>query len=270
MKLLINGCHIGFDYFGSQGAKPIQETPPIVLIHGLGLDRTIWHPMASAHLSDFDVILPDVRGHGESDAPTGTYSMSLLADDLAHLLQTLDVKKAIVCGHSMGGYIALAFASQYPDRLAGLGLITTNANADSEEKRAGRYEMIDAIKEHGSDALADSLAAKLSHDPDVVRHAHQLISRTKPDGLMGVLKGMAHRPDRTELLPEIDIPALVAAGEKDIITNFDEAKSMAQILSQAYFLGVPGAGHMPMVESPEELGEGLRVLIQGVIGSSIG
>lgn len=267
MKIQINGRWISYDLLQPKAEKPIRETPPIVLIHGLGLDRTIWYPMVSAYLDDFDVILPDVRGHGESDAPSGTYSMSILADDLAYLLERLDVKKAIVCGHSMGGYIALAFASQFPDRLAGLGLITTNANADSEEKRTGRYEMIEAIIQHGAEVLADGLAAKLSHNPDVVRDAHQLISNAKPGGMIGVLQGMAQRADRATLLPQIEKPALVAAGVEDQITNFEDAKSMAEALPYGHFLSLLGAGHMPMRESPAALAEGLRALTQRVIGS---
>ena len=270
MKITINSCQFGFDLMGYMETHNQQAVPPIVLIHGLGLDRTIWHPLVSGHLSDFEVIMPDMLGHGESDAPQGPYPMSLMAENLAELLETLDISKAIVCGHSMGGYVALAFASQFPQMLAGLGLITTNAYADSEEKRTGRYDLIKKIKEQGAIALAESLAPKLSRDPVVIKKSHQLISKTKPMGLIGALEGMALRPDRTAFLPEVDVPAIVAAGEDDQITNYDEAQLMAEALPQGQFLGLPNVGHMPMLEDPAALGEGLQALFQRVIESSSG
>lgn len=267
MRIANNDFKLGYDLFRSEVSIRHQQTPPIVLIHGFGLDRSVWHPFVSEHLSDFMVILPDMRGHGESDAPQGPYQMDLMADDLTELLDTLDVDQAIVCGHSMGGYVCLALASQYPDRLAGLGLITTNADADNEDKRAGRYALIEEIKTYGAVAVADNLAPRLSNDPAVVKQSHYLISRTEPAGLIGALEGMAQRPDRAALLPEINVPALVVAGEDDQITIFEDAKSMAKSLPQGQFLGLQGAGHMPMVETPAALGKGLHALIQRVMGS---
>lgn len=257
MKLKIDDFHLGFDILG-------KVKPPIVLIHGFGLDRTIWHPLASAHLEHQQVILPDMRGHGESDAPGGPYQMSLLADDLAQLLEMLGIGRAIVCGHSMGGYIALAFADQYPQMLSGLGLITTNANADPDDKRAARYTLIEQIKERGPIVVADNLAPRLSDHQSVVDQTHHLINKTHPQGLIGALWGMAERPDRTVSLKDIRVPSLVVAGEADKITKFDEAEAMAEALPQSRFLGLPGIGHMPMAEAPAELGQGLQVLIQQV------
>lgn len=258
MKININGIQLGFDLLGT-------VKPPIVLIHGFGLDRSIWQQLASTHLGDQQVILPDVRGHGESDAPGGTYLMPLLANDLAHLLKSLGVEKAIICGHSMGGYISLAFAEQFPQMLAGLGLITTNANADAEDKRAGRYALIEEIRDQGAIVVAENLAPRLSNDHSVVEQAHRLIFKTAPQGLIGALGGMAERPDRTSLLQEINVPALVVAGGADKITEFEKAKAMAEALPQGQFLTIPEAGHMPMTEAPAELGQGLRNLIRRVM-----
>lgn len=258
MKININGIQLGFDLLGT-------VKPPIVLIHGFGLDRSIWQQLASTHLGDQQVILPDVRGHGESDAPGGPYLMSLLAEDLAHLLESLGVEKAIVCGHSMGGYISLAFADQFPQMLAGLGLITTNANADAEDKRAGRYALIKEIRERGAIAVAENLAPRLSDDQAVVDQAYRLICKAVPQGLIGALGGMAKRPDRTGLLQEIKVPSLVVAGEVDSITDFDHAKVAADALPQGQFLAIPEVAHMPMAEAPVELGQGLRNLIRRVM-----
>lgn len=257
MKAKVNGIEINYELQGQTGL-------PIVLIHGFGLDHTIWMDVASKYLRNYRVIMPDVRGHGESDAPEGVYPMSVMARDIAHLLGFLGINKAILCGHSMGGYITLAFAEHFPEQLAGMGLITTHAGSDSTEKRAGRYEMVEAIQEQGSIALAESLASNLTKDQEIIQEVTKIIKKTSPDGIIGALKGMAERQDRTHLLSEIMLPSLVVAGEKDEIIDVETAQQMAEGLSNVTFLKISGAAHMPMLETPEELGTGLLTLIHRV------
>jgi pimeloyl-ACP methyl ester carboxylesterase len=251
----INDIQIGYEQWG-------QGDRPLVLIHGFGLDRTIWRETAEQYLADYRVILPDVRGHGESNAPEGAYPMSLLAADLAGLLDHLQIEEAVVCGHSMGGYIALAFAAQFPDRLAGLGLITTRAEADSPEKRAGRYALVEAVRARGSVALAETLAPRLSHEPDLVQAAYEMIAATSPQGIIGAALGMAERPDRTALLDEIDVPALVVAGIEDQIVDLEDALGMVERLAQGEFVEINCAGHLPMWEQPESLGRALDIFLK--------
>ncbi|MFW5714320.1 MAG: alpha/beta fold hydrolase, partial [Brevefilum sp.] len=216
MKAMINGTQLGYDVFGRGG-------PPIILVHGFGLNRKIWYPVVKEYLHNQQVILPDVRGHGESDAPEGAYHMSLLAEDLLNLMAFLSIDRAIICGHSMGGYITLAFADAYPDLMSGMGLITTRAGADTEKGRAGRYESIDAVKKEGPTALADSLAPRLTHDEALVQEMRAMLAETSPAGIIGAQKGMAQRPDRMNLLPEITVPSLVVAGGQDQIVDIQEA-----------------------------------------------
>ena len=250
MKRQANGIQIGYDILGKAGH-------PIVLIHGLGLDRMIWLEMAEQYLQDHRVLLMDIRGHGESDAPEGIYTMSLLADDLAALLEILGIGKAVVCGHSMGGYITLAFAAQYPDRIAGLGLITTRAEADPLKKQKGRYAMVEALEKRGSIALAESLAPRLARNPQIVQQAYGLILKNPSQGLIGAVKGLAERPDRTALLSDICVPTLVVVGEEDQIIRPAVSRRMASAFPNGQLLSLPEAGHMPMLESPEVLGLGL-------------
>jgi 3-oxoadipate enol-lactonase len=258
MKIWINGMQMAYEVRG-------RKTPPFILLHGFAMNRSIWADLAGSQLGDHLVILPDLRGHGESDAPKGPYSMSLMAADLAYLMDDLGLEQAIVCGHSMGGYVALAFAKHYPQRLAGLGLITTNAQADPEDKRTGRFALVEQVRKQGSVAVAESLAPRLSNDPSVVDQAHRLIGAADPQGLIGALAGMAERPDRTNLLPQLTVPALVVAGEADQITDFADAKALADALPQGRFFGIPGVGHLPMTETPAMLGDGLRSLLGRVI-----
>jgi pimeloyl-ACP methyl ester carboxylesterase len=257
MKVQINHIEIGYEIIGKAGL-------PLVLIHGFGLNRDIWRKMAEKYLQGHYVILPDVRGHGESQAPERPYSMTSLADDIAALLDTLEIEKAVLCGHSMGGYITLAFAEKYPGRLAGLGLITTHAGADSSSKRAGRYETIEALKERGAVVVAENLAKKLTKHEDILRLTFDILSKTAPEGMIGVLQGMAERPDRWHVLSEIKVPALVVAGKEDQIVDVDVARQMADSLTNSEFLLIDGAGHMPMLEDPGTLGLGLKRLLSKV------
>ncbi len=259
MKTNVNGMEMAYEILGQTGY-------PIVLIHGFALDHRIWLEMGSKHLRNHRVILPDMRGHGESDTPNGAYPMVLMAQDLAHLLDYLQVNKAIVCGHSMGGYVALAFAAKYPERLAGLGLITTRAHADTDEKREGRYQMIEKVRERGSIAIAEALAPRLSHDEEIMRQTKEMIVNTSPQGIIGALQGMAERPNRLDLLPEIEVPSLVVAGKDDQIIDLPDAREMADALPHAEFLPIYGAGHMPMKEKPVVLAEGLNNLVKRVKG----
>ena len=258
MKALINQINLGFEIHGKKGY-------PIVLIHGFGLDRSIWSEMVSCYLGNAQVILPDLRGHGESDVTDGTYTMPLLAADIVGLLDHLEIEKAIVCGHSMGGYVSLAVADQFSDRLAGLGLITTKAEGDSAEKRSGRYALVQNVREKGAVALAESLAPRISNNPKVIERSYQIILKTNPLGIIGSALGMAERPDRTEMLSRITCPALVIAGERDQLITLRSAQEMANQLPNAQFVSIREAGHMPMMESPEITAMNLLALREEVL-----
>ena len=259
MKVTLNGCGLGYEVRGENGI-------PLVLIHGFGMDRQIWYEVVSTTLAKVHVILVDVRGHGESDAPEGPYSMSEMAGDILALLDYLMIPQAIICGHSMGGYISLAVAAEYPDRLAGLALITSRAHADSEVQRENRFALIEKVRKEGSIALAETLAPKLSRNAEIIKQAYDIILRTSPHGIIGSTFAMAERPDRMDLLPKIDVASLVVAGEEDQIVGIKEAKQMAASIPQATFLPITDVGHLPMLEKPEDLGDGLISLMEKVRG----
>jgi pimeloyl-ACP methyl ester carboxylesterase len=220
--------------------------------------------MVRQNMGEQLVILPDLRGHGESEAPDGTYSMSLMARDISELLDQLGFKQAVVCGHSMGGYVSLAFAEQYPEKLIGLGLITSRSEADTDQKKANRLALAAEVREQGTIVMAKSLAPRLSRDSQLVEEAYQILMGTAPQGVIGASLGMAIRPDRTAVLKQMIRPVLVVAGEQDQIIPIEEARDMGRHLQYGKFLSLPGTGHLPMMETPEMLSHGLVDLIQSV------
>ncbi len=257
MKTEINGITLAYDILGQRGA-------PVVLLHGFGLNRKIWLPVVTEYLRNQKVILPDLRGHGESEAPDGPYPMSLLAEDVVNLLAYLGLEKAIICGHSMGGYVTLAVASHSSQSLSGMGLITTRAGADTKAGRAGRYEMVARVKQQGAGVLAESLGPRLTKDDQLIQEMRAMLAKTSPAGIIGSLQGMAARPDRRDLLEKITVPALVVAGGQDQMIDLEQANQMSEALPDGTLLKIPTAGHLPMLEAPDALGKGLLTLVQRV------
>ena len=134
----------------------------LVLLHGLGLDHSIWKSIARNCAPSARIIMPDLRGHGLSGTPEGIYTMDAMATDVKRLLDRIKIEKIVLAGHSMGGYVALAFAKEYPDLLNGLILVTTNADEDPPDKRQARILLTAEIEKEGAVAMADSLAYRLT------------------------------------------------------------------------------------------------------------
>ncbi len=238
---------------------------PVVFLHGFPFDHTIWEPLVPLMSDKARLILPDLRGLGRSPTPDGIYSMRLLAEDVLSLMDTLKIERAILVGHSMGGYASLAFAQAYPARLAGLGLVCTQARADSPERRQSRYQTAEEIGRKGVKVVAEDMAPKLTKNPELVKPLQKLIMQNKPKGVIACLKGMAERPDALGWLSAISAPAVVLAGEADGLVSLERAQTMVQLLGKAWFVKLPGVGHMPMLEAPQATADALNQLIQRVI-----
>ena len=172
---------------------------PVVLLHGFPLSGAIWEHQHRLLCDRYRVITPDLRGHGRSPAPPGVYEMGLLADDVLALLDSLKIAKAVIMGHSMGGYVVLAAWKRAPERFLALGLIDSQAGNDTEEARRGRHKMADKAAAEGSSVVAAAMIPKLFAfgvpvAPPVLNQVRQIILNTDPTGIVGSLKGMALRP----------------------------------------------------------------------------
>jgi pimeloyl-ACP methyl ester carboxylesterase len=233
---------------------------PLVLIHGFPLDLSIWDAIVPLLESDFDLIIPDLRGFGESSTVDTPYTMLDFANDIAGLLDFLGVEKAFFAGHSMGGYVALAFAREYPDRVNGLALVSSQAADDAPERKAGRYKTAKDVLEKGVDAVAESMTPKLSANEKVQEFANLLMKAQSKAGLVGALKAMAEREDFTSVLPEFNFPVLLIHGDADALIPIDRAKEIKSVLPAAQLIKLKKAGHMPMMEFPKETAEALKKL----------
>jgi pimeloyl-ACP methyl ester carboxylesterase len=232
------------------------EGSPLVFVHGFPLDHSMWRWQLGQFTRTHRVIAPDLRGFGESDVTEGRVTMEQFADDLAAMLDELHVTEPIVlCGLSMGGYIAFEFVRKHPWRLAGLILCDTRAGADSAEARQQRLATADRVLSEGPSVIADSMVSRLfgqktrREQPQVVEQTQRLILGTPRMGIAAAALGMADRRDMTGFLPEISVRTLAIAGEEDELTPAAEMKQMAEAIPGAEFVTIPAAGHMAPLEA---------------------
>ncbi|MGH7591184.1 MAG: alpha/beta fold hydrolase [Gemmatimonadales bacterium] len=247
-RLTVNGVNLAVDIRG--------DGPAILFVHGYPLDRTIWQHQVGA-LTGWRRIAPDLRGFGLSDAPDLGYSMATYADDLAALLDALGVDRAVVCGHSMGGYIGFEFARRFRDRLRALILVDTRAEADSADARRAREAAMVVARDQGPDAIAEQMlpsmlaanAAQLM--PQVADRVRRIMGSAPVSGILGALGAMRDRPDSTPLLPALaGVPSLVIVGDQDELTPALMSRAIVDGIPGAVLALIPNAGHLPPVEQP--------------------
>lgn len=255
--------------YTDQGAGPV-----VVLLHGFPLSRAMWAEQIKALSGSYRVIAPDLRGHGESPAPEGAYTMEAMADDVVELLDDLGVTEPVALGGlSMGGYVTLALALKHPDRVRAVMLLDTRAEGDSAEAAAGREKSAKAVLEAGHPgSVVESMIPKLfaeptiNEKPDLVASFRTQMEKTPAQGVAGALRGMAARPDQTGRLGEIRVPSLVVVGEHDAITPPEVGRSMADALPASRFEIIPGAGHLSPSENSEAVNAVILKFLSGVNG----
>lgn len=235
---------------------------PIVLLHGYPLNHTIWRPVVDRLKAHARLITPDLRGHGLSPVTDGEYSMRLLAEDVYALLKKLGVQKAVLAGHSMGGYVSLAFARAYPQYLAGLAMVASQAEADTPEKRQSRYITIEEMGRKGVRVVAKKMLPRLTNHKDLEPQLLEIMLKTSKKGVAGILKGLAERPDSVEWLGQINAPAVVIAGVDDAVVPIERARTMAQMLARGWLVEIPQASHLPMLEAPDAVADALLQLVK--------
>ncbi len=253
------------DYIDSRNGKPL------LLIHAFPLNRAMWEPQISQLGEGTRTIAFDQRGNGSSDPVAGPYSVASLAEDCRDLLRALSVTEPVVlCGISMGGYVAFEFYRQNPGQVAGLILGGTRASADSEEGKAKRIEAAADVRMKGMRALIEKMLPKMlapgsyAEKPELVAEVRAMMKRTSLDGALGDIAALRDRPDSTPTLATINKPTLILHGSDDQIIPVAEAQAMHAGIAGSKLTVIPAAGHLLNLDQPEAFNEAVRGFMAGL------
>ena len=247
IALLPGGLQLAYDEAGSG--------MPLLLVHGWPHDRTMWASQLAGLATYARVLAPDLRGAGGSTV-SGPYTIDQYADDLVAFLESLGIASAVVCGLSMGGYIAFSMLRRHRERIRGLVLADTRATADTDEIRANREKLIALIEQDGTAALAERQIEPMlgrstrERQPLLVETVRRMMAAVPPEGAIGALRAMAARSDSTPLLGTIDVPTLVVGGAEDGIIAPDVLRSMAASIPRSRIEILEQGGHLCPLERP--------------------
>jgi pimeloyl-ACP methyl ester carboxylesterase len=241
----------------------------VVLLHPFPSNHEFWLPAAGA-LTRYRVVMPDLRGHGDSGIGEGPATMEKHAADLARVMDDAEVGRAPLIGTSIGGYILFEFWRRHHERVTALGLFNTKAAADSPDAQAARLQAADDVLDRGTEPFFQSMIPRLfgastrELRPDRVEGALNLMRKMSAQDVAEAQRGMAERPDSVETLRGIDVPTLLVTGDEDILTGVREAELMRQHIPESQLKVIPKAGHYSAWEQPEEAGKLLRQFLDGL------
>jgi pimeloyl-ACP methyl ester carboxylesterase len=263
---------IGYD--DKRGAGSGASDDVLVLVHGHPFDRSMWLPQVE-HFSQagWRVIAPDLRGYGHSTVVPGKTPLETFARDIAALLDHLEVDRIVLGGLSMGGQIVLEFHRLFPERISGLVLADTSAEAETAEGRRQRVAMADRLLDEGMSGYANEVLAKMVAPaniealPAVARHVRAMMSATSPEGAAAALRGRAERPDYVETLGRIEVPTLVVVGRDDEFTPVGVAEFMQERVPQSSLAVIEGAAHMPNLERTTEFNGAVQHFLDSIRAS---
>jgi pimeloyl-ACP methyl ester carboxylesterase len=268
VKVQVNGITLAYSDRG--------EGLPLVFLHAFPLNRTMWSAQEQALSSQFRIVTVDLRGHGESDAPLWRYTLDQAADDVRALMDHLSIRQAVLVGLSMGGYILFAFYRAFTDRVKGLVLADTRAQADTADGQQGRFHMAQVAYRQGPAAIADLMIPKLlspasiNTNPDLVRRVRAMIEGNQISGIAGDLMAMAERADSVPFLNQIACPAQIIVGELDHATPPSDAELMADRIPGARLSVIPGAAHLANLEQPDRFTQIVRSFADEVAAKRLG
>lgn len=238
-----------------------RSATTIVLLHGFPFDHRMWRAQKQAlEAAGFRVVIPDLRGAGKAPMGRGTPTMREFAGDVLRLVDRAGIRRFAVAGFSMGGYVTWEILRQAPERLAGLALIDTRAEADTDEARAGRFAAIDKVKTDGMQPVVDAMLPKMltpAAPAALVDEVREMMLAQPPAGAMVALAAMASRPDARPLLRQLRVPTLLLVGQDDPITPPEASKAMAEAMPGARYQVVHGAAHLAPMERADEVSAAL-------------
>lgn len=247
--------------------------PTLVFLHGFAESREIWTEFTREFPDGYRLLVPNLLGHGTNRHSAADLTMEGQARYLNEYLKEKNCPAPVLLvGHSMGGYVALAYAERYPDRVAGLALINSSALPDTDEKRANREKNIGFVERHGAEKFMDTfvrpLFAPANRDrlPEQLAFLEEIGKATPQETIIGANRGMAARPDRTRVLREATFPVLMVVGKEDVAVHLDQSAAQAHLAPEAYAVFLHDVGHLAYYERPEETRRAVLALAERVFG----
>ena len=248
----------------------IGNGPPVVLLHPFPVHHEFWLPVAEFLSSRYRLVMPDLRGHGESSLGDGPATMQKHASDIVRVMDATRVDRAPVIGVSIGGYAIFELWRRSRERISALVLCNTKAAADGAEARAGRLTAADDVLNRGTEPFFEGMLLKVlagttrRSRPDLVDGTLRMMRKMSAEDVAGVQRGMADRPDSTATLKTINVPTLIVTGDEDTATGVSEAEPMRKNIAGAQLKVVAKAGHYSPWEQPEEVGTLLRQFLDSI------
>jgi 3-oxoadipate enol-lactonase len=237
---------------------------PIVFLHGFPFDKTMWQAQLDYLQNTHRVIACDIRGFGKSKDEESHLSMDLFANDLILFIDKLDLDKVIICGLSMGGYIALNAIERFPSRFEALILCDTQCIADSHEVKTKRYKTIDDVNEYGETNFNEGFIKNVFHEdtltnkPELVEQLRSVVFSNSRHIISQGLIALAERSETCSVLDEISIPTLIICGREDVVTPLNESKFMNKQIKGSVLHVINNAGHVSNLEQPIKFNKLLR------------
>jgi 3-oxoadipate enol-lactonase len=244
--------------------------PDVVLLHPFPAHHEFWVPVAEALATRYRLILPDLRGHGESGVGDGPATMEKHAADLARILDEANIGRAPLVGVSIGGYLMFEFWRKHRARASALVLCNTKAPADGPEARAARLQAANDVLERGTESFFETMIQRVlakttrENRPDLADGALRMMRKMSPEDVAQVQRGMAARPDSVETLKTINVPTLLITSDEDNLTGVNEAELMRQHIPNSQLKVIPKASHYSPWEQPEEATKLLRTFLDSL------
>ncbi len=254
MKVAVGGVQLAYEERGTGF--------PLVFLHGFPFSRLMWERQLVGLANSARVVAPDFRGFGESEGTPAT--IEGLADDLHGVLEALAVPAVAMVGFSMGGYVLLRYLARHADRVKGVILVSTRADADAPDVRAGRLAAIERLRKEGPERYLAEFARRLvspktlESDPSGLAKVRRYMGTPRVEPLVGALTAMAERPDSTAVLATITVPTLVIGGNDDKVIPPSVARGMGAAIKSAKVVILPDAGHMVNIEQSDQFTSSLR------------
>ena len=255
----------------ASGKNPDRSKPTIVLLHGYLESLDVWDDFTKLLMPKLRVITLDLPGHGVSEVKGEVHTMEFLADVVRGVLEVQGVDKCVLVGHSMGGYVALAFLRKYPDLLDGIILFHSFPGADSVQTQERRQREIDIVLSGKKDLLANTVAAGFAEQnrnrfADEIEDLSEQVILTEEAGIVALLRGMSERSDSNALLNESSVPQMFVFGRNDEYISVETAETMIAQHPQAEVLWLDNSGHMGFIEEAQRSAEAIIDFCQRVSG----